>query len=57
MGLRDRPSDKPVSLLMPTSEPVNVGQASGEEPEDMHHDKGPLLVPLEGFGKLADAQA
>jgi hypothetical protein len=40
---------------MPTGEPVGVGQASGEEPEDLSPDDGPLLVPLEGAGRLDDA--
>jgi hypothetical protein len=35
-------------------EPVEVGQASGEEPEDLPPDEGPLLVPLEGAGRLAE---
>jgi hypothetical protein len=40
---------------MPTGELVGVGQASGREPEDLPPDEGPLLVPLEGAGRLADA--
>jgi hypothetical protein len=40
---------------MPTSEPLRVGQASEEELEDLPPDEGPLLVPLEGAGRLADA--
>jgi hypothetical protein len=53
--MRDRPSDKPVSLLMPTGEPVRVGQASGEEPEGLPPDDVPRLVPLDGTGRPADA--
>jgi hypothetical protein len=55
MRLWDRPSDMPVSLLMPTGESVSVGQANTEEPEDLPPDEGPLLVPLERAGMLADA--
>jgi hypothetical protein len=51
MGLRNRPLDKPVSLLMPTGEPVG---RCGEEPEDWPPDEGPLLVPHEGASRLAD---
>jgi hypothetical protein len=41
-------------LLMLTDEPVSVGHASGEEPEDWPPDDGPLLVPFEGAGQRAD---
>jgi hypothetical protein len=55
MGLQDRPSDKHVSLLVAAGEPVGVGQASEEEPEDLAPGEGALLSPLEGAGKPADA--
>jgi hypothetical protein len=55
MGLWDRPSDKPVSLLMPTGKPADVGQASGGEAEDLPPGEGPVLVLLEGAGRPADA--
>jgi hypothetical protein len=43
-------------LLCPTGEPVSVGQTSGEVPEDLPPDQGPLLVPLETWAVwFADA--
>jgi hypothetical protein len=40
---------------MPTGETVSVGQAGEKAPEILPPDEDPLLVSLEGAGRLADA--